>query len=306
MRVLVTGSTGLIGTAMVDALGDEGHEIFRLVRPPRQPGYGEIIWDPPKGYIDKCAIDHCDAIVHLAGENVAGRWTQAKKERIYQSRVKTTHLLYDFIARLKKRPATFVAASGISYCGDCGDYVTTENTPKGRGFLCDVTEEREAAAMRISKLGLRVVMTRFAMVLSPDGGVLKKLLGAFRSGLGGMLGTGRQYWPWVSIDDAVAAIMFVMQSESVEGPVNVVSPQCVTNAEFTRTLGRVLKRPVFCKKPARLVRLVLGQFADELLLASNRAYPEKLLKAGFEFRDTELAETFDRLLKPETKHAMAT
>lgn len=301
MRVIVTGSTGLIGTAVVDSLLEGGHEVIRFVRPQskgRQPG--DILWDPLKGTIDYTKLDACDAVIHLAGENVAGRWTRAKKERIYQSRVKTTELLYDFVEALNVRPEVFVAASGISYCGDCGDGITTEETPKGRGFLCDVSEQREAAAMRVSQLGPRVVMTRFAMVLSPEGGVLKKILPAFEAGLGGVMGSGVQYWPWVSLEDTARAVVFAMENAAVSGPVNVVSPQAVTNAEFTRILGDVLGKATFCRKPEGLIKLVLGQFGEELVLASNRAAPEKLLKAGFQFRDEDLAETFEGMLHAPT------
>jgi uncharacterized protein (TIGR01777 family) len=297
MRVLVSGSTGFIGTGVVAALELAGHEVFRLVRPPVEAEYGEILWDPLKGYIDVCSIDECDAIIHLAGENVAGRWTKAKKERIYESRIRTTELLYDFVEQLKVRPGVFIAASGISYCGDRGDEISTETTGKGIGFLCDVTQQREAAARSISDLGPRVVMTRFAMVFSGKGGGLKKLLGAFEAGLGGVMGNGRQYWPWVSLDDAVRAVMFALENSSLEGPVNVVSPETVTNAEFTKTLGHVLDKPTFCKKPASLLRMLLGQFADELLLTSNRAMPVKLLKAGFEFQDASLEGALGKMLK---------
>lgn len=305
MRVLVSGSTGFIGTGVVEALELAGHEVFRLVRPPKETEYGDILWDPLKGYIDVCRIDECDAIIHLAGENVAGRWTKAKKERIYESRIRTTELLYDFVEQLKVRPSVFIAASGISYCGDRGDEITTETTGKGEGFLCDVTQLREAAAVRISDLGPRVVMTRFAMVFSEKGGGLKKLLGAFEAGLGGVLGTGRQYWPWVSLDDAVRAVMFALENSSLEGPVNVVSPETVTNAEFTKVLGHVLDKPTFCRKPASLLRMMLGQFADELLLTSNRAMPVKLLRAGFEFQDASLEGALEKMLKHKAEEMVS-
>lgn len=301
MRVVVSGSSGLIGTGVVEALALGGHEVFRLVRPPKEAEYGDILWDPLNGYIDESHIDECDAVIHLAGENVSGRWTKAKKERIYESRVRTTEMLYDYIEQLKVRPGVFIAASGISYCGDHGDEITTETTAKGEGFLCDVTEAREAAARRISDLGVRVVMTRFAMVFDDKGGGLKKLLGAFEAGLGGVLGSGKQYWPWVSLDDAVRAIMFALDNRSVEGPINVVSPESVTNAEFTEVLGHVLGKPTFCRKPAGLLRMVLGQFADELLLCSNRATPEKLLQLGFEFQDAHLEDALEKILKHKVK-----
>ncbi len=296
MRVIVTGSSGLIGTAVVKALQTANHEIFKLIRPPRQPRSNGIMWDPLTGFIDKSRIDRCDAIIHLAGENVAGRWTHEKKQRIYQSRIETTNLLYDFIAQLAQRPSTFIAASGISYCGDCGDNHTTETTPKGRGFLCDITEQREAAAMKISQLDPRVVMTRFAMVFSDKGGALKKLLPAFQAGLGGKLGPGTQYWPWVTLDDAVAAIMFALQNKSLQGPVNIVAPQSITNAQFTKALGEVLNKPTFCKKPATLLKILLGQFAEELLLTSNRATPQKLKNAGFRFQDKDIKQALEKIL----------
>ena len=290
MITLVTGSTGLIGSAAVDALRGAGHEVYRLIRPPRSAGANEILWDPMEGAIDKSKLGACDAIIHLAGESIAGRWTAAKRKRIYDSRVKGSRLLCEFIAGMDSRPKVFISASGVGYYGDQGARLLTEEAAMGEGFLCKVACDWEAACRRADEFGVRTVQTRFGVVLSKDGGALPKMLPAFKLNLGGPLGGGRQYMPWVSIDDVVSVIMFALENDRIAGPVNVVSPQTVTNREFSRALARTLHRGcIFCV-PKFVLKLMFGEMGRELLLFSNRAVPQKLLDAGFEFKHPDLAE----------------
>lgn len=290
MITLVTGSTGLIGSVVVDALRGAGHEVYRLIRPPRQAGADEILWDPMEGSIDKSKLGACDAVIHLAGESIAGRWTAAKRKRIYDSRIKGSRLLCEFIAEMDNRPRVFISASGVGYYGDQGERLLTEEAAMGEGFLCKVACDWEAECRRADEFGVRTVQMRLAMVLSKDGGALPRMLPAFKLNLGGPLGGGKQYMPWVSIDDVVSVIMFALENDAVAGPVNVVSPQTVTNREFSQTLARTLHRGcIFCV-PGFVVRLMFGEMGRQLLLFSNRAVPQKLLDAGFEFKHADLAE----------------
>ncbi len=290
MITLVTGSTGLIGSAVVDALREAGHEVYRLIRPPRQAGADEILWDPMEGSIDMSKLRGCDAVIHLAGESIAGRWTAAKRKRIYDSRVNGSRLLCDYIAEMDSRPRVFISASGVGYYGDQGERLLTEEAAMGEGFLCKVAGDGEAACRRADEFGVRTVHTRLAMVLSKAGGALPKMLPAFKLNLGGPLGGGKQYMPWVSIDDVVSVIMFALENSAIEGPVNVVSPQAVTNREFSQALARTLHRRCIFSVPEFVLKLMFGDMARELLLFSTRAVPQKLLDAGFEFKYADLAE----------------
>lgn len=296
MITLVTGSTGLIGSAVVGALREAGHEVYRLIRPPRSAGVGEILWDPMEGSIDKSKLRGCDAIIHLAGESIAGRWTAAKRKRIYDSRVKGSRLLCEYIAGMDNRPRVFISASGVGYYGDQGDRPLTEEAAMGEGFLCKVACDWETACRRAGEFGVRTVQMRLAMVLSKDGGALPRMLPAFKLNLGGPLGGGKQYMPWVSIDDVVSVIMFALENGSIAGPVNVVSPQTVTNAEFSRALARTLGRGCIFGVPEFVLKLMFGDMARELLLFSTRAVPQKLLDAGFEFKHADLAESLAAVL----------
>ena len=290
MITLVTGSTGLIGSVVADALREAGHELYRLIRPPRQAGVNEILWDPAEGSIDKSKLRGCDAVIHLAGESIAGRWTAAKRKRIYDSRIEGSRLLCEYIEEMDNRPRVFISASGVGYYGDQGETLLTEEAAMGEGFLCKVACDWEAACRKAGEFGVRTVQTRFGVVLSKAGGALPKMLPAFKLNLGGPLGGGKQYMPWVSIDDVVSVIMFALENDAVAGPVNVVSPQTVTNREFSQTLARTLHRRCIFGVPKFVLKLMFGEMARELLLFSTRAVPQKLLDAGFEFKHPDLAE----------------
>lgn len=300
MKIAVSGSTGLIGSAFVRSALACGHEVFRLVRPGRPRADCDISWDPIAGIIDASALEGVGAVVHLAGESIAGRWTGAKKRRIYQSRIIGTQVLSEALAGLASPPKVFACASAVGYYGDCADEISTEESPPGCGFLSDLCVEWETIAARLAREQIRVVNLRFAMVLSADGGAMAKMLPTFRLGLGARLGNGRQHWNWITLNDTVRAILFLLENESIAGPVNVVSPNTVTNAEFTRILAGILDRPAFLSMPSPLVRLFLGRFGTDVLLASSRAVPARLIDAGFSFNDTDLKSALASLLQKTT------
>jgi uncharacterized protein (TIGR01777 family) len=296
LTVLVTGSTGMIGSALVDRLGTGGHRVRRLVRSPRQTGESAFLWDPQKGTIDDAALANLDAAVHLAGETVSGRWTEAKRKRILESRVKGTRLLSESLGRLDRRPSVLVCASAIGYYGDRGDERLTEQSPGGAGFLTGVVRGWEEAARPAADAGVRVVHLRSGIVLSASGGALERMLLPFRLGLGGSFGDGSQYMSWISLDDELGAIEHALAAEQVAGPVNAVAPNPVTNREFAKTLARVLGRPAVVRTPALALRLALGGFARESLLASQRALPQRLLDSGYRFQHPELEGALRHLL----------
>jgi len=297
MKVLVTGSTGLIGSALVPFLRAGGHEVVRLVRAPLRVEERVVLWDPEAGKIEPSELEGLDAVVHLAGESIAGRWTAEKKARIRESRVRGTRFLCETLARLERPPTVLVSASAIGYYGDRGDELLREESPPGRGFLADVATQWEAATEPAAQRGLRVVLLRFGIVLSPRGGALAQMLPPFRLGLGGPIGSGQQYWSWIAIDDVVRAIQHALLTETLRGPVNVVSPDPVRNREFVRALGRVLGRPTLLPMPAAAVRLLFGQMGEELLLASQRVEPIRLLASGFVFQYPDLEGALRHLLR---------
>jgi uncharacterized protein (TIGR01777 family) len=287
IHIAITGSRGLIGSELVQFLEAAGHQVTRLIR--GAPAAGRVSWDPDSGTFDASALDGVEAIVHLAGENIAGaRWTAAFKRRIRESRTRGTRVLCEGLARMNTPPEVLVSASAIGYYGDRGDEILTEDSAPGSGFLADVARDWEAAVAPAEDAGIRVVLLRFGVVLSPKGGALAKMLGPFRMGGGGIVGSGQQYVSWITLDDAVAAVNHAVHVEMLYGPVNAVAPQPVTNAEFTRTLGRVLSRPTMIPMPAFAARLAFGEMADELLLSSTRVQPRRLESTQFEFRHTEL------------------
>ncbi len=295
MKVLVSGSSGLVGSALVPFLTTGGHEVVRLVR--SDPGEAEVRWDPEAGSVDTAGLEGLDAVVHLAGENIAaGRWTEEKKQRIRDSRVEGTRLLCETLAGLEQPPRALVCASAMGYYGDRGDEVLTEESDPGSGFLPEVCREWEAAAGPAAEAGIRVVNLRFGIILSPEGGALAKMLFPFRMGAGGRLGSGDQYMSWISLDDAVGAIHHALATETLEGPVNGVGPQPVTNAEYTKTLGRVLVRPTIFPMPAFAARLAFGEMADALLLSSARLEPARLQATGYAFQHPELEGALKHLL----------
>lgn len=285
MNVLISGSSGLVGKHLMRLLRASGHQVTRLVRhDPRSAD--ERSWDPAGGRLDASVLNGVHAVVNLSGDNIAkGRWNDEKKKRILDSRVQTAGLLADTIAAASEKPDVFVSASATGYYGDRGDEVLSESSPSGEGFLPDVCRQWESAAMRAA---VRTVLVRFGVILSSEDGALAKMATPFKLGLGGRIGDGKQYWSWVTIDDVVRAILFAITNKSLSGPVNVVAPQPVTNAEFTRVLGSVVHRPTIFPMPAFAARLALGEMADQLLLASARVVPSKLQAAGYEFLHPDL------------------
>ncbi len=289
MRVLVSGSSGLIGSALVRALEAAGYTAGRLVR--RAPrSEHEVYWDPIRLEIDRNGLESWNAVVHLAGENIAsGRWTSARKKRIRDSRVLGTGLLSDALAGLTQGPSTLVCASAIGFYGDRGDEVLSEESPRGEGFLAGVCVAWEAAAQPAQQAGIRVVQPRIGVVLSPRGGALKKMLLPFKLGLGGRLGSGKQWMSWISLPDLVGILMRALTDDNMSGAYNAVSPNPITNAEFTKALGRVLRRPTRLPAPGLALRLMLGrEMAEELLLASVRAEPRRLLAHDHEFQHQDI------------------
>jgi uncharacterized protein (TIGR01777 family) len=297
--VVLTGAGGFLGRALVPALESSGYQVRRLVR--RWPRAGEAHWDPEAGRLDGAALEGVSAAIHLAGEPIGRRWTPARKHRIRQSRLEGTRLLATTLAGLRSPPAVFLSASAIGIYGNGGDAQLTEETLPDPtvgdpGFLAGLAREWEAAADPARAAGIRVVHPRFGIVLAPDGGALARMVPAFRLGLGGPLGSGRQWMSWITRDDAVAAVLFLLHTPALAGPVNVVAPHPVRNAEFARALGTALNRPAVLPVPACLLSLLFGQLAREVLLAGQRVLPERLLRAGFRFRDPELLPALRRLL----------
>lgn len=291
MRILVTGSHGLIGSALVNRLARAGNEIVRLVRHPPQAAGREAFWSPSTDEIDLSPCAQLDAVVHLAGENIAsGRWTAARRARIRRSRIEGTKLLSSALAALAPPPRVFVSASAIGYFGNRGDELLRESSSPGNGFLADLCQEWENAARPAQRAGIRTVNFRIGLVLSRAGGALARMLLPFRFGLGGRLGNGNQYMSWIVLDDLVNACIHCIETAGLSGPLNAVAPRPVTNREFTKALGAVLGRPTFLPMPAPILRLLLGQMADELLLASTRVEPTALESSGFSFQKENLTE----------------
>ena len=270
--------------------------MVRLVRALTAPSPDQIVWDPGLGRIDASALEGLDAVIHLAGETIAGRWTAAKKARIRESRVLGTRAIAGVLAALGRKPGVLVCASATGYYGDRGEEILVEDSQPGSGFLAEVVRAWEAATAPARDAGIRVVHLRSGVVLSPNGGALGGLLPVFRLGLGGRLGSGRQFMPWITLDDEVGAIVHALTRDDLRGPVNFVSPHAVMNREFTATLGRALRRPALCAVPAPMLRLALGELGGELL-ASQRVHPARLLNSGYAFRYPELETALHHLLQ---------
>ena len=283
MKILIAGSSGLIGTALVERLKQERHEVSRLVR--RSPvSSDEIQWDPDAGAIDEARMEETKAVIHLGGASIAGRrWNDAYKQEIRDSRVNSTRLLSETLARMPQKPEAFLCASALGYYGERGNELLTENSPKGSGFLPDITAEWEAATAPASEAGIRVCNMRIGVVLSKSGELPRGLLLPFKLGLGGKLGNGRQHMSWIHIDDVVDAFTHALNTPSMHGPLNVSAPNPVTNAEFTRALARVMSRPALFTVPTFALRIAMGELA-EFALASSRMQPERLQESGFKFR----------------------
>jgi uncharacterized protein (TIGR01777 family) len=288
MKILISGASGFIGSALMSALDADGHELARLVRTPRKGAAGEVYWDPLGAQDVIQNLEGFDAVVHLAGESIgAGRWTAAKKQRILESRKKGTTLLAQSLAAAAVPPKVLVSASAIGYYGDRGDEILREDSRPGSGFLPDVCRAWEEAARPAQERGIRVACVRIGVVLHARGGALPRMLLPFRLGVGGRIGSGRQYMSWICLDDLVAIIQYLLAAD-LSGPVNAVSPNPVTNREFARMLGGVLARPSILPFPGFVLRVLLGEMADALLLSSARVEPAKLAAAGYRFKHPDL------------------
>ena len=298
MKILLTGSSGFVGSALYTKLHSRGERIIRLVRRPPGLNQSQILWNPESGKLDTSVLEGVHAAVHLAGDPIAhGRWTPEKKRRIRDSRVLSTRLLSEALARLTPPPQVLVCASAIGWYGSRGEEALTEESDPGAGFLAETGREWEEACKPAAAAGIRVVNLRFGIILDPSGGALKMMLPPFRAGLGGPLGDGRQWMSWISRDDVVGAIIHCINDRNVQGPVNVVSPNPATNGDFSRALGKALGKPAFFPVPAFAVRLMFGGMADEALLASAKVLPRKLQQSGYVFQDPELLPALTRMLK---------
>jgi uncharacterized protein len=294
-RILVTGASGPIGAALLPSLNACGFQVLRLARGNSNSGSNQIRWDPAQG-LDPGLISGFDSVVHLAGEGVFGRWSDGKKAKIRDSRVRGTRNLAESLAKTKERPRVLVSASAIGYYGNRTDEILREQSSSGSGFLAEVCREWEAATQPAADAGIRCVQIRIGIVLSPDGGALQKMLPVFRMGVGGNLGSGRQWMSWIHVHDLVGAVHHILKSDLLQGAVNMVSPHPVTNAEFTKTLAWVLSRPAIFPVPAFAAKLAFGQMAEEVLLGSQRVEPTKLIASGYPFQYSDLGKALRAVL----------
>lgn len=302
-RILISGASGWVGTSLIRAFSAQQISVTRLVRKASSEGQQDILWSPQSSPAvqDTRQLEGFDVVIHLSGANLAAhRWTPAYKREIVESRVQSTHALARLLAALKNPPRTFLCASATGIFGGRGDEILTENSAPGAGFLAETCFQWEAAAQPARDAGIRVSHIRFGMVVSPDGGALAKLLPLFRLGLGGRLGSGQQWVNWIALPDMVDAVFHIIQDAQLAGPVNMVSPIPVTNAEFTRALAQAIHRPSILPAPAFALRLAVGEMADEVLLASARAIPARLAETGFRFRHAQLALALESLLAKST------
>jgi hypothetical protein len=293
-RILISGASGPIGTALVPSLTAKGSAVTRLVRG-SAAGNDQIIWDPSRPLSPEL-VSGFDAVIHLAGESIVGRWTTAKKRRILESRAQGTSHLAEAVAKASPPPRVFISASAVGFYGNRGDELLREDSPPGQGFAAEVASQWEAASQPAARAGIRTAQMRFGVVMSAAGGALPKMLTPFRLGLGGRLGSGHQWWPWISVRDVVGAIEHVLNHDSLSGPVNTVAPDAVTNAEFTSTLAAVLKRPAIFPMPAFVVRLIFGEMGEELFLGSQRVEPARLLATGYRFQYPDLKGALKEIL----------
>jgi len=298
VKVLISGSGGFIGSALAERLTSSGHRVIRLVRREVSPGQDAVSWSPDDGEIDARGLEDVDAVVHLAGEGIGDhRWTEGHKARVLSSRVRGTHLLAEAIAGVDRPPKVMISGSAVGYYGYLGADSMTEASPLGDGFLADVIEQWETAAEPAAKAGIRVVRIRSGVVLSPKGGALRKQLLPFKLGVGGKLGSGDQYLSWISLEDEIGAIEFLLERDDISGPVNVTSPNPVTNTEFTRALGAALGRPTFMPVPTLALKLLFSnEMTEEMLLGGQRVLPERLQEAGYEFSDPEVGIALRKML----------
>jgi len=296
IKTLITGSSGLVGSALVEFLFNKGHSIQCLRRNNRNE-YAQF-WNTQS--LDADQNSHYKAVIHLAGENVAnGRWTSTKKQRILNSRINGTKQLVDYISQLSTQPEVFLCASAVGYYGNRNAETVDEESSPGQGFLAEVCKKWEKETRRLTAMGIRVVNLRFGMVLSPKGGALHKMIPPFKAYMGGIVGSGNQYISWISIDDLVKAVAFIIENNSITGPVNIVSPIQTTNRILTQSLGTALNRPTFFRIPSTLAKVIFGQMAEEMLLTSTRAIPKILLEAGYKYKDQTLDEVLHLCIQPQ-------
>lgn len=289
MKILISGASGLVGTAATSALRADDHTVAKLVRPGGSAEPGDVRWDPGTAAVDLAAMDGADALINLSGASIGeGRWTAERKSLLRSSRVGSARVLVDAMAKLQHKPRVLLNASAVGYYGDRGDEVLTESSSNGQGFLAALARDWEAESSRLQSLGVRTVLLRFGVILSTRGGALPKMLTPFKLGAGGRLGSGRQWMPWIALEDVIGAIRMPLGDERFSGPVNVVAPNPVQNVDFTRGLALAVRRPALFPAPAFALRLALGEMANELLLSSQRVKPQKLLDAGFDFRHSDL------------------
>jgi uncharacterized protein (TIGR01777 family) len=298
MRIAIAGASGFIGRGLVEELEREDHEVRRLVRGPSRPERGEISWDPAGGSIDADALRGIEVAIVLSGENIGStRWSAEKKRALRDSRILSLGLVSETLASLEPRPRALIATSAIGYYGDRGDEVLTEESPAGEGFFPDLVRDWEAAAAPARDAGIRVVHLRLGLVLSGQDQLLGRVMPLFRLGLGGPIGSGRQWMSWISLEDTLRIVRLALENESISGPINCVAPHPVTNTEFTRALGRIVGRPTLFRVPAFALRLLMGEVADETALASTRVVPRKLESAGFRFEHPEIESVLRRALR---------
>ncbi|MBI3405944.1 MAG: TIGR01777 family protein [Acidobacteria bacterium] len=302
MRVLISGSSGLVGTALMEALTKAGHSAHRLVRPVHRtnfPDPGDVSWDSVSGTIDKAAAEGSDAVVHLAGASIAaGRWSEARKHELRSSRVDATRSLVSCFEKVSRKPGVLISASAIGFYGSRGEEGLTEQSAPGADFLGILCRQWEGEAARAEELGIRTVMLRFGIILSPNGGALAKMLTPFKLGLGGRLGSGKQWMSWLTLPEVVSMIRFAIDTHGLSGPVNAVSPNPARNSDFTKALAAAVHRPAIFPAPPFALRLALGEMADALLLSSQRVLPTRLQSSGYRFLHPELSAAFRAVLSP--------
>jgi len=304
MKILITGSTGLVGNALVNDLQRSGHTVCRLIRPGTETrdstsssGGFDVSWDPATGELGGAAVG-ADAVVNLAGASIAdSRWTPERKHLLRTSRVDTTRALVNVLARMNARPRVLVSASAIGIYGDRGDELLTEDSTRGSDFLSSLAADWEVEAVKAEALGIRVVLTRFGIILAKHAGALQPMLRAFRFGVGGKIGSGQQWMSWITLDDVVNLLRLALENGSVRGPVNFVAPEPVRNAEFTKALAQVMHRPAFLSVPAFALRLALGEMAGELVLSSQRCLPKKAQDLGYRFQRPEISAALQHVLR---------
>ena len=303
MKILVTGSTGLVGTALVRALAKEGHTVCRLVRPgtvvkPDESDGFQVAWNPATGELGGAAVG-ADAVVNLAGASIAdGRWSEKRKSELWSSRVGTTRALVAALAKMNARPSVLVSASATGFYGNRGDEVLTEESQPGNDFLSNLAQEWEGEARKAEAIGIRVVLARFGIILARNGGALPRMMMPLKLFVGGKIGPGKQWMSWISLEDVIAILRFALEKNDVRGPVNVISPQPLQNADFTKILAHALHRLALFPAPAFALRLMLGEMADALLLSSQRVLPQKLRQLGHQFQHTDLSFALTSILRP--------